>query len=100
MEWNFLFRVDHLNESGEERNLKGLISTEGTQSPRPEQIQRFLKECGFEVQVEDPERLIFKDANPKDPVKITIVSLGNEEEVQSEQVLKKLSEQFRKEYTR
>lgn len=98
MEWNFLFRVDHLNQTGEERNLKGLITTEGSQPPRPEQIQQFLKECGFEAQVEDPIRLIFRDPNPADPVKITIVRLDNEEKAESDRVLKLLSEQFGKQY--
>ncbi|MGC5324696.1 hypothetical protein [Brevibacillus sp. SYSU BS000544] len=100
MEWNFLFRVDHLNEKGEERNLKGLIITKENQSPTPEQIQQFLQKSGFHVQIHDPEKLVFLDQNQQDPVKITIVSLENEkqEKVESDRILKLLSQQFRKNY--
>lgn len=103
MEWNFLFRVDHLNEKGEERNLKGLIITEENQTPTTEQIQKFLQKSGYEVQLSDPERLLFVSPHSDDPVQISIVKLENEEEektesAESDRVLRLLSQQFRKDY--
>jgi hypothetical protein len=96
MEWNFLFRIDHLNEKGEERNLKGLVFTEGSAPPTSNQILQFLQKSGYDVSIHDPEQLIFMDNNPKDPVKITIMKLNREEEEYSQdQVLKLLAEQFR-----
>ncbi|MGD8190675.1 hypothetical protein ACQCN2_11915 [Brevibacillus ginsengisoli] len=100
MEWNFLFRVDHLNEKGEERNLKGIIITEENQTPTVEQIQKFLLNSGYQVELHDPEELIFMDHNQRDPIKITIVKMGNEmeEKVEPDRVIRSLSQQFRKNY--
>ncbi len=94
MEWVFQFRIDHLKEQGEERNLKGLIFTEGDQTPSLQQIQDFLQKCGYNAHVKDPNQLIFFDANPEDPVEIRIVKMGNEEEVDTDRFLKLLAESF------
>lgn len=96
MEWNFLFRLDHLNETGEERNLKGLVFTEEDKTPTIKQIMGFLKDCGYNVQIKDKENMIFFDPNPKDPVEIKIVKLGNQEEPDVDLMLRLLAEQFRK----
>ncbi|MVP01201.1 MULTISPECIES: hypothetical protein [Paenibacillus] len=96
MEWNFLFRVDHLNQKGEERNLKGLVFTEGKNPPSVNDIQSFLKECGFNVKVKDMNQLIFIDDNPQDPVQIRIVKMGNEQAEHHDAELRYLLEQFRR----
>lgn len=96
MEWNFLFRIDHLNETGEERNLKGLVFTEGDKTPSVDQVMGFLKNCGYNVVIKNKEQLIFMDPNPKDPVEIKIVKLGNQEEPDEDLMLRLLAEQFRK----
>ncbi|CAM4409860.1 hypothetical protein [Paenibacillus tarimensis] len=96
MEWNFVFRVDHLNKTGEERNLKGLLFTDDKNPPSAEAILTFLKDCGYDVRVKDAEQLIFQDENPDNPVEIRIVKLGNEEEMHSDTALRYLAEQFRR----
>jgi hypothetical protein len=96
VEWNFQFRIDHLQVTGEERNLKGLVFTEDNQTPTVEQIMGFLKNCGYNVEVKDAEQMIFIDRNPKDPVEIKIVKLGNQEEPDVDFALRLLAEQFRK----
>lgn len=96
MEWNFLFRIDHLNETGEERNLKGLVYTNGDQLPTLEQIKKFLKSCGYNVDIKDAEQLIFFDPNPNDPVEIKIVQIGQKEKKHMDAELKMLAEQFMK----
>ncbi|MFD2673223.1 hypothetical protein [Marinicrinis sediminis] len=96
MEWNFLFRIDHLNETGEERNLKGLLFTADEQPPTVEAIQGFLKTCGYQVEVEDPQQLVFKDPNPEDPVEIRIVRLDDEQEEKTDMIVRKIAEQFQK----
>jgi|SRR5690554_6944048 len=96
MEWNFLFRVDHLNERGEERNLKGLIFTEGEQLPSLEQIQEFLISSGYEAEIKNPEKMVFTVPRANDPIEIKIVKLGNEKKAESDRELKMLSEQFMK----
>ncbi|WP_281887455.1 hypothetical protein [Paenibacillus sp. YYML68] len=96
MEWNFLYRIDHLNERGEERNLKGLIFTESDDKPTAAQLQTALQEGGYPVQIEDADNLVFLDPNPDDPMRITIVKFTNEEEPIRDGALMKLAEQFRK----
>lgn len=96
MEWNFVFRVDHLNTIGEERNLKGLVFTEGDQTPTLDQIKDFLSNSGYDVDIKDPERMIFADENPDDPIEIKIIQLGNKEKIDQDYALKLLAEQFRK----
>jgi hypothetical protein len=96
MEWNFLFRIDHLNEKGEERNLKGTIFTDGEAPPSAEAIQVFLRQCGYNVGVEDKGQLVFRDSRPADPVEIRIVKLGNEERADHEAAVRAIAEQFRK----
>ncbi|CAM3498066.1 hypothetical protein [Marinicrinis lubricantis] len=94
MEWNFLFRIDHLKETGEERNLKGLIVTENDQPPKVEQIQSFLRSCGYNADVQDAHKLIFRDSNPEDPVDIRIIQLEDQEVHETDRILKLISEQF------
>jgi hypothetical protein len=95
MEWNFQFRIDYLKEEGEERNLKGLIFTEGDATPSLDQIQAFLKKSGYnDVQIKDPNNLIFMDSNPQDPVEIKIVKMGNEQQADTDRFLRLLAEQF------
>lgn len=96
MEWNFLFRIDHLNETGEERNLKGLVYTDEGKLPTQEQIKSFLKSCGYNVEIKDPEQLIFIDTNPKDPIEIKIIQLGQKEKKHMDAELRMLAEQFMK----
>lgn len=96
MEWNFLFRIDHLNETGEERNLKGLVYTKDDQLPTLDQIKQFLKSCGYNVDIKDPEQLIFFDPNPNDPIEIKIIQLGQKEKKHMDRELKMLAEQFMK----
>ena len=101
MEWNFLFRLDDLKEQGEERDLKGVIFTEGEELPTVEQIEDFLRETGYAVQLQDDRQLTFLDHNRENPVKITIVKLERadlqQEEMQPDLALRLLAEQFRKE---
>lgn len=94
MEWNFLFRIDHLNEQGEERNLKGLVYTDDGALPSLEQIKQFLKDCGYNVDIKDPEQLIFFDPNPNDPIEIRIVQLGSKEKEHVDMDLRMLVEHF------
>lgn len=96
MEWNFLFRIDHLHEKGEERILKGLVYTEKEAFPKLDQIKKFLHGCGYKVEIEDPEQLIFLDPNPLDPIEIKIVEIGHNEKNQADLELKMLAEQFMK----
>lgn len=99
MEWNFLFRIDYLKTKGEERNLKGVIFTDDEQPPTSAQILRFLKECGYQVEVKDSAKLLFVDPNPDNPVHISIVQLGNHDKPNNEDsIIKTISEQFRKDY--
>ncbi|WP_134699490.1 hypothetical protein [Ammoniphilus sp. YIM 78166] len=98
MEWNFLFRVDYLNEKGEERNLKGLIFTDEGKAPTAEQIQEFLMESGYQVNIQDPQQLTFIDPNPSDPIKITVVKLHDEDDQVNDWAMRLLAEQFRKQY--
>lgn len=95
MEWNFLFRVDHLNEKGEERNLKGLVFTDEGEAPTAEQIQNFLLESGYQVNIQDASQLTFIDSNPIDPIKITVVKLNEEDEQINDWAMRLLAEQFR-----
>lgn len=95
MEWRFLFRIDYLNVTGEERNLKGTLYTEGNTPPSPDDILRFLHQSGFDVKLRDREKLIFfRDG--EDPLEIRIVKLGNEEHEHDDWALRKIVEQFQK----
>ncbi|MBD2847854.1 hypothetical protein IDH44_21885 [Paenibacillus sp. IB182496] len=97
MEWNFVFRIDYLRQHGEERNLKGLIFTDGERPPTADQIEQFLRGSGYRgAQIKDPERLIFFDPNGDDPVEIRIVRLGNEERREDDRILRKLIDHLRK----
>lgn len=96
MEWNFEFRIDHLNEQGEERNLKGLVFAEEGELPKLDQIKQFLNDCGYNVEVKDPEQLLFADPNPQDPIEIKIVNFGNKEQSVHDPHMKLLAEQFMK----
>ncbi len=96
MEWNFLFRIDHLKETGEERNLKGTLFTDGEAPPTAEEIQAFLRQCGYNVSVQDRGQLVFLDSRPSDPVEIRIVKLGNEERADHDAAVRAIAEQFRK----
>ena len=96
VEWNFLFRIDHLNETGEERNLKGMLFTDGDAPPSAEAIQGFLRECGYNVGIADEGQLVFRDNRADDPVEIRIVKLGNEERANHDAAVRAIAEQFRK----
>jgi len=96
MEWNFLFRIDHLNEKGEERSLKGTLFTDGDAPPSAQSIQSFLRECGYDVGIADEGQLVFRDDRAADPVEIRIVRLGNEEERHHDAAVRAIAEQFRK----
>lgn len=96
MEWNFQFRIDHLKETGEERNLKGLIFTDGEQTPTPTQIVDFLQSMGYErVHLTDEARMQFMANEPNDPVLISIVQMGNPNKTFVDDHLKMLIEQIR-----
>lgn len=97
MEWNFLFRIDHLNITGEERDLKGLVFTEKDQTPTLEQIKDFLANCGYDVDIKDPDQMLFANEDPEDPIEIKIIQLGSkDEDFTQDLALKLLAEQFRK----
>lgn len=96
VEWNFEFRIDHLNETGEERNLKGLVYTKDGELPELEQIRAFLKDSGYNVEVKNAEQLLFIDPNPNDPIEIKIVKFGSEDPQIHDPNLKLLAEQFMK----
>lgn len=96
MEWNFEFRIDHLNETGEERNLKGLVYTKEDELPSVDQIKKFLHECGYNVEIENPEQLIFLDDNPLDPIQIKIIHLNNNKKQHVDRELRMLAEHFMK----
>ena len=93
-EWRFLFRIDYLNVTGEERNLKGTLYTDG-RPPTPEEILGFLRQSGFDVEVRDREHLVFFRGGD-DPLEIRIVRIGNEEREQDDAALKAILEQFRR----
>ncbi|RXZ79985.1 hypothetical protein EBB07_20745 [Paenibacillaceae bacterium] len=99
MEWNFLFRIDYLKEHGEERNLKGVIFTEHSDPPELDQIQDFLRGAGYPgIAVQDSSRLLFADHDPINPIEIRIVKLGNEEDVDNDEMLRLLAKQFMRPY--
>jgi len=91
-----LFRIDHLNETGEERNLKGTLFTDGDAPPSARSIQSFLRKCGYNVGIADEGQLVFRDDRPADPVEIRIVKLGNEEQPNHDAAVRAIAEQFRK----
>lgn len=93
-EWTFLFRIDHLNVKGDERNLKGVLFTEKGQTPTPGHILDFLTGCGYRVALKDPKHLIFTDDNPADPLEIRIVKVGNDGQDEHDPVVKMIAEQF------
>ena len=92
-EWRFLFRIDDLNVTGEERNLKGTLYTDG-RPPTPEEILGFLRRSGFEVDVSDREHLVFFRGGDN-PLEIRIVNIGSEEREHDDAALKAILEQFR-----
>lgn len=98
MEWNFVFRIDYLLEHGEERNLKGVIFTDGDRLPTAREIQEFLHGSGYNVSIKDEGHLVFFDSNPAAPLEIRIIRLGNEEDHEDDRIQRLLAEQFRKEY--
>jgi hypothetical protein len=93
-EWRFVFRIDYLNVTGEERNLKGTLYTDG-RPPTPEEILGFLRRSGFDVDVRDREHLVFFRGGD-DPLEIRIVKLGSDEREHDDAVLMAILEQFRK----
>lgn len=97
MEWNFRFRIDVLNERGEERELKGTLFTAGEEEPpSPEAIVGFLRQSGYAIDAVDGEHLIFRGSREGEPIEIRIVQLGSGEEPDGDLLVRKLAEQFRK----
>lgn len=96
MEWNFLFRIDYLNVTGEERNLKGMLFTDDEQPPAADAILGFLKRSGYEVSVADAGRMIFRGTGGGEPIEIQIVKLGRGKEEHDDTFVRQLAEQFRK----
>lgn len=96
MEWNFLFRIDYLNETGEERNLKGTLFTDGEHPPAQDDIIGFLRQSGYEVGVADVDRMIFRGTGVRGPIEIRIVKLGRGKEEHDDAFVRALAEQFRK----
>lgn len=100
MEWNFLFRLDYLKAKGEERNLKGVLFTHDDKLPTIVDLQNFLLDTGYQVDLKDAGQLIFIDNHPQNPVEIRIVDIRSadaEEEIKPDLWLRRLAEQFRNE---
>jgi hypothetical protein len=93
-EWRFLFRIDHLKVTGEERNLKGTLYTDG-RPPTPDDILKFLRSSGFDVDFSDREHMVFFRGGD-DPLEIRVVKIGNEEREHDDAALMAILEQFRK----
>jgi hypothetical protein len=93
-EWRFLFRIDYLNVTGEERDLKGTLYTDG-EPPTPEDILGFLRQSGFDVKVRDRGRLVFFREGD-DPLEIRIAKIGSGEREHDDAALRAIVEQFRK----
>lgn len=93
-EWRFVFRIDHLNVTGEERNLKGTLFTDG-EPPTPDDILGFLRQSGFDVNVRDRGHpVFFRDGD--DPLEIRIVKIGSGGREHDDAALRAIVEQFRK----